>query len=122
MSNSVPRPVPNSSATMMIATIGTHGLRALWASQCQNHSRSAVVRKQPREKGLEGLDLAARWSDAPAASSGCRRSGRLPSNVGRGLSERHWTASICARSGCVIQASTTDVFLSPPRGPSSTIV
>src|SRR5262249_1237610 len=28
-SNNVPRPVPNSSATMMIATIGVHGLRAL---------------------------------------------------------------------------------------------
>ena len=57
MSNSVPRPVPNSSATMITATIGTHGRRALWASQCQNHSRSAVVWEQPREKGLRTVAI-----------------------------------------------------------------
>ena len=38
----LPRPVPNSSATHDdCGIIGTHGRRALWASQCQNHCRSA---------------------------------------------------------------------------------
>ena len=59
MSNSVPRPVPNSSATMMTATIGTHGRRALWAKSVPEPFPFRRVWNQPREKGLEGRDLAA---------------------------------------------------------------
>ena len=49
----MPRPVPNFSATMITAIIGTHGRRALWASQCHNQSRSAASGTSRAKKVLK---------------------------------------------------------------------
>ena len=79
------------------------------------------VREQPREEGCKRREIAAfgGMRRRPVAIEDGQAVFR---DVGRGLSERDWIASMCARSGCVIQTPTTVVFLSPPRGPSSTIV